>query len=195
MVLRLLVVLVLLAGVGGGGLYMLAQQKPAIGAGLKPVVVSKQAEQSFEDKIHAMEQAATAAKASGKAQPVTETFTEAELTSAANASLTSAPGGVQTTDTQIHLSNGNVVATSTVSVAGFNVPVGIVATPTVQNGQVQMVVQQVQTGGFPLPDAVNQQLQSQIGRSIDPSAFGIPLSVSSLQVQNGQLVVQGTAKP
>ncbi len=192
---RLILGLLLLAAVGGGSLYVLSQQKPAIGAGLKAIPVTKQAEQSFDDKIKAMEQAAAAAKSSGKAQPVTQTFTEAELTSAANSYAASAPAGLQTTDTQIHLSGGNVVATSNVNVAGLTVPVGIVATPTVQNGQVQMVVQQVQTGGFPLPDAVKQQLQAQIGRSVDPSAFGIPLTVSNLQVQNGQLVVQGTAKP
>ncbi len=195
MFVRLIVGLALLVAIGGGGLYVLSQQKPAIGAGLKPIPVTKQAEQSFDDKIKAMEQAAAAAKASGKAQPVSQTFTEAELTSAANSYAAGAPAGLQTTDTQIHLSGGNVVATSNVNVAGLSVPVGIVATPTVQNGQVHMVVQQVQTGGFPLPDALNQQLQSQIGRSIDPSAFGIPMTLSNLQVQNGQLVVQGTAKP
>lgn len=195
MFLRVAMGLALLVAVGGGSLYVLAQQTPSIGTGLKAIPVTKQAQQSFEDKVRAMEQAAAAAKASGKAQPVTQTFTEAELTSVANSYTAGAPAGLQTTDTQIHLSGGNVVATSTVNVAGLNVPVGIVATPTVQNGQVQMVVQQVQTGGFPLPEAVNQQLQAQIGRSIDPSAFGIPMTVSNLQVQNGQLVVQGTAKP
>ncbi|MDE3113914.1 MAG: LmeA family phospholipid-binding protein [Chloroflexota bacterium] len=187
--------LVLLVGIAGGGLFVLSQQQPTVAAGLKKVPVTAEAAKSFDDKVKALEQAAAAAKASGKSAPVTATFSEEELTSAANAASSSASGGVAATDTQIHLSGGNVIATSNVTVQGISVPVGVVATPTVVNGQVQMVVQQVQTGALALPDSIKQQIQAQVGQAISPSALGIPMNVSNLQIQNGQLVLSGTTQP
>lgn len=196
MVLRLFVVLAALVAVAGGAVYVVSQQQPTIGTGLGKVPSTAKAAQSFDDKIAALEKAAADAKASGRAAPVQATFTEEELTSAANEAAAGASlGGLAATDTQIHLKDGNVVATSNVTVQGLTIPIGVVATPTVVNGQVTMVVQQIQTGTTPLPDALKQQLQSQVGRAIDPAVLGLPMTVSSLQVVNGQLVLTGTAKP
>lgn len=193
-VVKFFVGLVLLVGVAGGGLYVLSQQQPTVAAGLKKVPVTAGAAKSFDDKVKALEAAAAAAKASGKSTPVTATFTEEELTSAADQAASNTSGGLAATDTQIHLSGGNVIATSTVTVQGISVPVGVVATPTVVNGQVQMVVQQIQTGALPLPDSITKQIQAQVGQAISPSSLGIPINVSSLQIQNGQLVLSGTTQ-
>jgi DUF2993 family protein len=194
--LRLVLAVVLVVAVGGGALYVASQQQPTIAHGLTKVPVTATAAQSFDDKVKALEKAAAAAKSSGTSTPIQATFTEEELTSAANqATAGMTAGGVATSDTQIHLQGGNVIATSNVNVQGLTIPIGVVATPTVVNGQVTMVVQQIQTGGIPLPDALKQQLQSQVGQAIDPSALGLPLNVSNLQIQNGQLVLTGTAKP
>ncbi len=193
--LRLLVGLVLVVGLAGGGVYVLSQQQPSVAAGLETVPVSSAAARSFDDKVKALTAAAAAAKASGTAVPVTATFTEAELTSAASQASSGTSGGLAATGTQIHLSGGNVIATSNVTVQGITIPVGVVATPTVVNGQVQMVVQQIQTGALPLPQSITQQIQAQVGQAISPSALGIPMDVSSLQIQNGQLVLTGTTQP
>jgi DUF2993 family protein len=187
--------LVLLMGLGLGTVYVLSQQQPTVASGLKRVVVSADAARSFDMKVKALEDAALQAKATGRSAPVQATFTEEELTSAVNAAAGSSTGPLAASDTQIHLSGGNVIATSNVTVQGFTLPVGIVATPTVSNGQVSMVVQQIQTGGLPLPDVVTQQIQSQLAREIDPATLGLPMTISSLQIQNGQLVVSGTTQP
>ncbi|MBU6423257.1 MAG: hypothetical protein KGQ88_04395, partial [Chloroflexi bacterium] len=99
--LRLLVGLVLVVGLAGGGVYVLSQQQPSVAAGLKTVPVSSAAARSFDDKVKALEAAAAAAKASGTAAPVTATFTEAELTSAANQASSGTSGGLAATGTQI----------------------------------------------------------------------------------------------
>ncbi len=194
-IVKLLVGLALLVAVGGGSVYVLSQQQPTVATGLKKVPVSATAAKSFDDKMKALEEAAAAAKASGKSAPVTATFTEEELTSAANQASSTTSGALAATDTQIHLSGGNVIATSNVTVEGISIPLGVVATPTVVNGQLQMVVQQIQTGALPLPDAVKQQIQAQVGQAIDPASLGLPMDISSLQIQNGQLVLSGTTKP
>lgn len=194
---KLVIGVVLLVGIAGGGLYVLSQQQPTVASGMKKVPVTAAAAKSFDDKIKALEKAAVDAKASGKSVPVQTTFTEEELTSAVNqaTSGSSTTGGLAATDTQIHLAGGNVVATSNVTVQGITIPIGVVATPTVVNGQVTMVVQQIQTGALPLPDAVKQQIQAQVGQAIDPAALGLPMTISNLQIQNGQIVLSGSTKP
>lgn len=197
-VVKLVIGVVLLVGIAGGGLYVLSQQQPTVASGMKKVPVTAAAAKSFDDKVKALEKAAADAKASGKSAPVQTTFTEEELTSAVNqaaASASGATGGLAATDTQIHLAGGNVVATSNVTVQGITIPIGVVATPTVVNGQVTMVVQQIQTGALPLPDAVKQQIQTQVGQAIDPAALGLPMNISNLQIQNGQIVLTGSTKP
>ncbi len=199
-VVKLFIGVVLLVGIAGGGLYVLSQQQPTVASGMKKVPVTAAAAKSFDDKIKVLEKVAADAKASGKSVPVQTTFTEEELTSAVNqaagsASGSGATGGLAATDTQIHLAGGNVVATSNVTVQGITIPIGVVATPTVVNGQVTMVVQQIQTGALPLPDAVKQQIQAQVGQAIDPTALGLPMNISNLQIQNGQIVLSGSTKP
>lgn len=187
-------VLIVLAGVG---LYVAAQQEPNVAQGLKAVPTSSAAAQSFDSKVDALNRAAADAKKTGKAVPVEVGFTEQELTAMAAqaAASQSADSAFQATDTQIHLSGDQIIATSTVTVSGVSVNIGVVAVPTVVNGQTQIIVQQVQTGALPLPDAIKNQINAQLGQAIDPAKLGLPIDVSQFQIVNGQLVITGTAKP
>lgn len=196
MIVRLFVTLVLLGAVGGGAVYALAQRQPSLAEGLKPVVVNAQAAKTFDDKVRMIQAAADEAKRSGKATPIEVTFTEQELTSKiAEATAGIVPSGVVATDTQVHLSGGDVVATSKVNVQGIDVSVGVVATPVVRNGQTTLVVKEIQTGGFPIPDALKQQIQVQLGQAVDPRTFGLPFDISKVLIADGTVVVSGTAKP
>ena len=194
---RLVVGILVLIVLAGGGLYVAAQQQPGVAQGLKAVPTSSASAQSFDSKVDAINKAAADAKKTGKAVPVEVGFTEQELTTKASqaAASQSADSAIQATDTQIHLSGDQIIATSTVKVSGVSVNIGVVAVPTVVNGQTQIVVQQVQTGALPLPDAIKSQINAQIGSAIDPAKFGLPIDVSQIQVVNGQLVIKGTAKP
>jgi len=196
MVLKIVGALVLLIVLAGGGVVVLAKQQPSVANGLKPVVVTTQAVQSFDSKVDALNAANADAKKTGKVQDVTVTFTEDELTSkASQATGPIGDTGMTATDTQVHLAGGNVVATTTVTVQGVSVNVGVVATPTVVNGQTVIVVKDVQTGALPLPDAVKQQINAAIGQAIDPSKLGLPMDVSNFTIVDGKLVVKGKTKP
>ena len=192
---RLLIVLLLLLGLGGGGVYVLSQQEPPAAAGLKPVVASATAAKSFDAKVDSVQAAIDEAKRTGQAKAVEVTFTEEELTSKAAAAATTATGGLVATNPQIHLSGGNIIATSSVSIQGFQLNVGVVATPVVEDGKTKIVVKEIQTGAIPIPDAIKKLLESQIGAAIDPKALGIGIDVTKLQVVDGKLVLAGTAKP
>jgi hypothetical protein len=194
LIFRLLSSVLLLGAIGGGGVFALAQQQPTVSAGLGEVAVSPAAASSFDAKVNAVQAAVDDAKRTGKATPVEVTFSEAELTSKV-AEVTPSAGGFATTATQIHLSGGDLVATSTVNVAGLSVNVGVVATSVVENGEAKLVVKEIQTGGLPLPDAIRQQLAVQIGTALDLESLGLPIAVSSLRIVDGKIVVTGTAKP
>lgn len=193
---KLLSGVVLLGVLGGGGALVLAKQTPSVANGLKPVVASTAAAQSFDAKLDALNAAVAVAKRTGKAQPVTVTFTEAELTSKANAAGSALNDtGLAATDTQVHLAGGNIVATASVTFQGISLTVGIVAAPSVVNGQTRIVIKEIQTGALPIPDVIKEQLTARLGQAIDPSTLGLPIDVSALTIVNGTLVVTGQARP
>ena len=194
---RLLLALLLLGGLGYGGVQVLSQlqhQQPQLGAGLERIEITPAAVRTFDEKVGALEKAADDAKRSGKATPLEVTFTEQELTSKL-AGASAVISGIAATDTQIHLTGGNVVATSKVNVSGIEVSVGIVATPVVEAGQAKLVVTDVQTGGLPIPDALKDQIRSQLGAAIDPRSLGLPFDISKMQIVDGKVVISGTARP
>lgn len=197
MIVRIVIGVVLLVVLAGGGAAVaLAEQPPTVAAGLKAVTPSTRATESFDAKVDTLRAAQAAATRTGKSQPVELTFTEEELTSKADE--TSGPigdTGIAATGTQIHLSGGNLVATSTLSLKGVSMSVGVIAKPVVANGQVQLVVTQVQTGALPLPDGLRRQINAAIGQALDPTALGLPLDVSELTILDGTLVLKGAATP
>lgn len=193
---KLLGGIVLLVLLAGGGVFVLAKQAPNVASGLKPVTASTEAVKSFDTKVDTMNAAVTEAKKTGKAVPVEVSFTEEELTSKANAAgSTVNDSGLATADTQIHLSGGNFIATSAVTIQGISLNVGVVATPIVVDGQTQIVIKEIQTGALPIPDAIKEQINAQLGQAIDPKKLGLPIDVSNLTVVDGKLVVKGNAKP
>jgi len=193
---KILLGLVVLAVVAVGGAAVLAQQKPSVGRDLRPVTVSGTAARSFDDKVDHLAKAAAEAKRTGKAVPVEISLSEEELTSKVSSVASQPnPAGIVGTNTQVHLQGGNVIATSDVTVQGVPLSIGVVAQPTIVNGTVQIIVKEIQTGALPLPDAIKQQLNAQIGQAIDPAKLGLPIDVSKLQVVDGKLVIGGTAKP
>mgnify|MGYP001791780019 CR=1 FL=1 len=144
----------------------------------------------------ATQAAAAQGDKTGKGASVEVTFTQEELTSKANgAGSTLTDSGLAIADTQVHLAGGNIVATSSVTFQGFSLNVGVVATPIVVNGQTQIVIKEIQTGALPIPDAIKQQLNAQLGQVSDPKKLGLPIDVSNLTVVDGKLVVKGQAKP
>jgi hypothetical protein len=195
-ILKIVGSLLLLVVLAGGGVFALAKQQPNVASGLKPIVASTQSAQSFDAKVDTLKAAQDQAKKSGKAQAVEVSFSEEELTSkAGQATGTIGDTGIAATDTQVHLSGGNIIATSSVTVQGISLNIGVVATPIVENGQTKIIVKDIQTGALPLPDAVKQQINAAIGQAIDPSKLGLPIDISNMTIVNGQLVVRGTAKP
>lgn len=196
---RALLLLLVLGGLGYGGVQVLSQLQQAPAAkvtdGLAPVAVSAGAAASFDQKLAALERAAADARRTGRAAPLEVVFTAEELTSKLAELGGANVGGIAATGTKVHFSGGNVIATSRLMVQGLGVDVGIVAKPVVEAGQAKLVIEDIQTGGVALPDALKQQLRAQLGQAIDPRALGVPFDVTGVQVQDGRVVITGTARP
>src|SRR5438132_7807456 len=119
MILKILAGLLLLVVLAGGGVLVLAKQQSSVASGLKQVVVTTQAAQSFDSKVDTLNAAAAEAKRTGKTQAVEVSFSEEELTSKASQTTgTIGDTGIAAADTQIHLAGGNVVATTNMTVQG-----------------------------------------------------------------------------
>ncbi len=81
------------------------------------------------------------------------------------------------------------------SVQGLQLNVGVVAVPVVEGGKTKIVVKEIQTGALPVPDAIKQQIEAQIGKAVDPSSLGLPFDISQMKIVDGKIVISGTAKP
>ena len=173
-----------------------ARQKPAISRNLSPVAISPAAVKSFDQKASTLQQAVDAAKQTGTAQAVSVTFTEAELTSKAAEALRQLPDSLLKADNlELHLVDNGVVATSTIDVAGVPVSIAVVAEPLTIDGTTTFVIKDVQTGAIALPDGLRAQIDSQLQQQISPATLNLPFDVTSLQIENGQLVLQATVNP
>ena len=180
----------------GGAALIAARQKPAIARNLSPVAISPAAVKSFDQKASTLQQAVDAAKQTGTAQAVSVTFTEAELTSKAAEALRQLPDSLLKADNlELHLVDNGVVATSTIDVAGVPVSIAVVAEPLTIDGTTTFVIKDVQTGAIALPDGLRAQIDSQLQQQISPATLNLPFDVTSLQIENGQLVLQATVNP
>lgn len=192
---RGLFTLVLLAGLGGGGAaYFMSQAQPQLATDVRPVVVSADAAATFDQKVLAVQAAFDKAKTTGKAQPVSVLFTEAELTSRASVAIESLTGGIVPTDPQIHLRPGSILLTAGVSVSGFPLKLAVVAIPVVVGGKTSFTIEQLETG-LPLPDGIKTEITEQIAKILSPESLGLPLEVTRIEVQQGKLLLEGVAKP
>ena len=92
------------------------------------------------------------------------------------------------------MDNG-VVATSTIDVAGAPVSIAVVAEPLTIDGTTTFVIKDIQTGPIALPDGLRAHIDGQLQQQISPATLNLPFDVTSLQIENGQLVLQATVNP
>ena len=152
--------------------------------------VSQEAASSFDRKAQALVDAASEARKSGRPQPFEVTFSEAELTSKVAELARSVPD-FPYANTQVHLVANDLVITSTASIAGMAVSIGVVATPTVVGGKVQVAVKQVDTGALPIGGVLRPQIEAQLQQTLDQARGALPVELNSLQIADGKIVMNG----
>jgi uncharacterized protein YpmS len=141
-----------------------------------------------------MTSAVAAAQRTGRSQQVSETFTDAELSSLANdqAQARSLP----VDQIALHATGqGFIDGRARASAGGQQVPVTFQLVPQVQNDTVGLQVRQISLASLPLPGPLADQVLEQVRQAVDvrPSLGGLhQLRVTTAE---GSVTVTGVAQP
>lgn len=120
---------------------------------------------------------------------VTLTFSEAELTKAAQDYTPLTVGGITVTDPRVRLEPGRLTLTATGHAFVLSAPVVVVASPVVTNGTAMARIESATFAGVALPEDAKRDVAATFTRVL---AANIPagVRVTSLTVGNGVLTVQ-----
>lgn len=183
-----LVVLVLLAG-GAYAAWTMAHQSPNLSANSSPADA-----QSGSQKAQAFSNAQAQALRTGRPVPVSETFSDAELSALANQAA--ANRNLPISQISLHTTNqGTVQGQAQASVAGQTVPVTLEGVPVVTGDHVALNVTSTHMGSIPLPGAISDQVTQQIKQPLELGASFNNWQNVRVSVAQGQLTVSGTAEP
>jgi len=138
--------------------------------------------------------ALTLAKTSGRAIPVTLTFSERDLTATAAAYFPQVVSGATLTDPVVHLRSGQLVLDMAAQVVIFRTSAEAVATVSVRNGRLATTVTTATIGGAALSRSTSDQVASQLD---DAMSAGLPAKfvVTSITIGTGAMTVVGIANP
>lgn len=120
---------------------------------------------------------------------ITLTFTEAELTEAAQAYTPLTVSGITVTDPRIRLEPGRLTLTATGRAFIFSAPIVVVASPVVSDGTAAAKIESATFAGQALPESTKQEIADTFSRTL---AANIPagVRVTSVRVNAGTLVVE-----
>ena len=185
-----LAALVLGAAIALGTVYYFITRPAPTRVALTPIPVSTQAAASLESKIGQI--------ASAPANTdVTVDLTDAELTSEFAQTLAANPDalGADIQNPQVSVHDGLVFAGGDAKPDTLPVRINlvVVAVPTAVNGQLQLRVQRVESGRFPLPSSITNQIVSTVQNDALINN-NLPIYVDQVQVLNGTLRLTGRAK-
>ena len=145
-------------------------------------------------QLSAIDRALAQAAQSGRALPVTLTFTERDLTASAAAFFPQTMSGVTLTDPLVRTRAGLLTLDMTASAAFLRATASVVATVGVTNGRAATTVVSATIAGAQLPQNVTSDVKAQLDQAL---AAGMPskFRIDTITVADGSLVVAGVANP
>ena len=178
--------LVILAGAGAYAYHSATQ--PYVQ--LHPVAASRASAQQAQAKIDKLSQALSLARSSGQPQPVSQTFTDSELTSLADQDLSGSP----ISNLILHSSSaGYIEGTGTATLAGQSFPLYLRASIVISGGEPALHLSDVRLGSMSAPSALVTQIEAALHQSLVLSQSG--LSGLKVAFGNGEVTISGAAEP
>jgi hypothetical protein len=187
--LAFVVLLLILAGSGLVG-WRLLHPEPATPA----VQVSQRDAQTGRDKAAALARAVAEANRTGRPQSISETFTDAELTSLANDQA--AARNLPLDQVVLHATaQGTIDGRARAYAGGQQVPVTFRLVPEVEGNTLRLRVQQMSLASVPLPGPVAAQVMDQVRQLVDVQRSLNGLHQLHVTTAEGQVTVTGVALP
>lgn len=178
---------------------LVAQQMAAVPAtppasATIPPAPSKSLATAVAAQLSAVDRALAQAQQTGKAVPVSLTFTERDLSASAAAYFPQTMSGVTLTDPVVHLRAGQITLDMTATAAFLRGTATVTATAAVVNGRPSTTIVSATVGGAQLPQSVTSDIKTQLDRAL---AAGLPakFQVTAITVGEGTLTVTGIANP
>jgi uncharacterized protein YpmS len=178
------------AAIALAGVYFFLTRAAPTQVALTPVPVSTAAVASFDNKVN---QIASAPRNTD----VTIELTDEELTSkfAQTVALNQDQIGGDIENPQVSVHDGLVFAGGKAKSDSFPIRVDlvVVAVPTAENGQLKLRVQRVESGRFPLPSSITDQIVA----AVQDDALindSLPIYVDQVEVLDGRLRLTGRPK-
>jgi hypothetical protein len=186
--LALVVLLLLLATAGVAGWQFLHSQPAG-----PNVQVSETDDRSGRDKVAALAGAVARANRTGRPQVVSETFTDAELSSLANDQAYARALPVD--QVVLHATaQGTIEGRARASAAGQHIPVTFQLVPRVADDTLRLEVQQVSLASVPLPGPLANQVLDQVRQAVDVRQ-SLGLHQVQVKTSEGAVTVSGVAQP
>ncbi len=139
-----------------------------------------------EDKLKSLEEAIEKVRATGQAQEVTITLTEAEVNAHASQSITQGTqsGDFKVTSVKIDLKPNNVMMAELQAQAlGFTVPIKVNMGISVKDDRPAVTVTDISFGLMPVPQSMKDQIAAAIAESIDNLVVEMTQSVAGSDVE------------
>ena len=150
-----------------------------------PIVVSTEAAGQLESRI----------QQNLRGQPGQQfilRMTDAEVTSLVDTEL-SKYSESPLSDPQIWFTKGKIYGSGKVTnVLPLDAEIHVVASARVEDGQVQVVVEDVSAGAVPIPDSLLETVSQSINETVDE--LQLDVQVTALEILEGEAIVQGVRR-
>jgi hypothetical protein len=158
------------------------------------VRVSETDDRSGRDKVAALTRAVAVANQTRRPQAVSQTFTDAELSSLANDQAYARALPVD--QVVLHATGqGTIEGRARATAAGQQVPVTFQLVPRVADDTLRLEVQQVSLASVPLPGPVANQVLDQVRQAVDVRQSLGGLRQLRVTTSEGAVTVSGVAEP
>ncbi len=187
--------IIFLAVVAVVAVFFLIRSSSGIASKVTPVVPSQQAVQAFDTKWTSFNSVVQNATPGTK---VSLNVTQEELTSKVNEELKSAqaqlPPNLSIGNVSINLQDGKVLVSAPIKYYAIEGAAGMEVAVQTVNGTPAIVVDNIDMGKLPIPDAIKNQITGMIPNNGVISLGNLPVDVTGIQIVNGQLIMNGVTK-
>ena len=159
-----------------------------------PVNLSEAAAESGREKVDALARAETQASQTGRPVPVSQTFSDSEISSLANEEAQAQ--GLPIEHVLLHAtSQGTIQGQANAYAGGQRLLVSFEAVPEASDDSIRVRVTRVSVAALPLPPSVSDQLVDQLQRLLNVQRSSVPLRQLQVTTSDGQVTVSGVAMP